>query len=178
MDSDDFLAAEHVQSMLHEPYALSDDQKTFFRKNGFIRLKNVFTAPLLDHFTSFIEAAVLAANTTPLDEQLAKDAEDPTYSRAFKQVINIWANPEHEKVKELAFSRRLARIAAELMGDDITGVRMYHDQALFKSPGGGHTPYHADQFYWPLSSDKTVTAWVPLGAVPVMMGPLEFVAGE
>ena len=165
-------------SILHEKYPLTEEQKSYFRTNGFIRLKNVFPAELLDHYTPHIEAAVGVAGDDPLDEQLAKDAEDPTYQRAFKQVINIWAKPEHAKVKELAFSKRLARIATELLGDDVHGVRMYHDQALFKWPGGGHTPYHADQFYWPFTSDKTVTAWIPLHAVPAEMGPLEFVSGQ
>ena len=77
-------------------------------------------------------------------------------------------------VKEFAFSRKLARIAAELMG--VGGVRVYHDQALYKEPGGGVTPWHADQFYWPLSSDNTATVWIPLQAIPREMGPLAFSA--
>lgn len=41
-------------------------------------------------------------------------------------------------------------------------MRLYHDQALNKEPGGGYTPWHCDQYYWPVQSDKIVTAWVPL----------------
>ena len=48
----------------------------------------------------------------------------------------------------------------------VPGVRLYHDQALYKEPGGGFTPWHADQFYWPLASPNTCTAWVPLQATP------------
>ena len=33
----------------------------------------------------------------------------------------------------------------------VEGVRLYHHQALFKEPGGGYTPWHAGQFYWPLA---------------------------
>ena len=40
-------------------------------------------------------------------------------------------------------------IATELMQTD--GARLYHDQALFKEAGGGITPWHADQYYWPLN---------------------------
>src|SRR5205823_549688 len=74
------------------------------------------------------------------------------------------------------FSKRLAGIAAQLL--DAPRVRLYHDQALYKEPGGGITPWHADQFYWPLDSDKTITAWVPLQATPFEMGPLAFAAGS
>jgi ectoine hydroxylase-related dioxygenase (phytanoyl-CoA dioxygenase family) len=70
----------------------------------------------------------------------------------------------------------LARIAAELLG--VNGVRLYHDQSLYKESGGGHTPAHADQYYWPLASDRTVTAWIPLQAVPREMGPLAFYSGS
>ena len=61
---------------------------------------------------------------------------------------------------------------------EVEGVRIYHDQALFKQAGGGITPWHADQYYWPLNSDKTITAWIPLQETPLSMGPLEFSAGS
>jgi ectoine hydroxylase-related dioxygenase (phytanoyl-CoA dioxygenase family) len=93
-----------------------------------------------------------------------------TYGKAFLQVGNIWTMSE--EAREFAFSSRLARIAAELMG--VSGVRMYHDQALYKEAGGGKTPWHADQYYWPVASEKTVTAWIPLQETPLEMGPLAF----
>jgi ectoine hydroxylase-related dioxygenase (phytanoyl-CoA dioxygenase family) len=74
------------------------------------------------------------------------------------------------------FGRRLARIAAELLG--VRGVRLYHDQALYKEAGGGFTPWHADQYYWPLASDLCCTAWLPLQDTPLEMGPLAFAPGS
>ncbi|RYZ00338.1 MAG: phytanoyl-CoA dioxygenase [Chitinophagaceae bacterium] len=103
----------------------------------------------------------------------ALDARD-TYGKAFLQLFNLWR--EDEYARALVFSRRLARIATELM--EVEGVRLYHDQALYKEGGGGITPWHADQYYWPLQTDKTVTAWIPLQATPLEMGPLEFSAGS
>ena len=44
--------------------------------------------------------------------------------------------------------------------------------------GGGITPAHADQYYWPLASDRTITAWIPLQEVQLEMGPLGFYAGS
>lgn len=55
---------------------------------------------------------------------------------------------------------------------------MYHDQALFKESGGGHTPWHADQYYWPLNTDRAVTVWIPLQKTDLELGPLEFSAGS
>ena len=60
----------------------------------------------------------------------------------------------------------------------VKGVRIYHDQALYKEPSGGITPWHADQFYWPLASPNTVTVWIPLQQTPMEMGPLAFAEGS
>lgn len=93
---------------------------------------------------------------------------------AFLQIFNLWRTDE--SIKDLVFSKRIAGIATQLM--ETSGVRLYHDQALYKEPGGGYTPWHADQYYWPLASDKTITAWMPLQETPEEMGPLEFSAGS
>lgn len=51
---------------------------------------------------------------------------------------------------------------------------MYHVQALYKEPRGGHTPWHADQYYWPFATDRRVTVWIPLQDTPADLGPLAF----
>ena len=101
-------------------------------------------------------------------------AERDTYGKAFIQSMNLWTIDE--LVKRFVFARRFARVAAELMG--VRGVRLYHDQALFKEPGGGLTPWHQDQVYWPLDSDKTITMWMPLVDVPSDVGSVVFASGS
>lgn len=147
------------------PYRLSEAQIRFYRENGFVRLKNVFSAETLAAYGPTITRKVKELNT--LDLPMEKRT---TYQKAFLQVMNIWKNDE--RVKEFVFGRRLARIAAELMGT--RGTRLYHDQALYKEASGGFTPWHADQYYWPLATEHSITAWVPLHAVPLEMGPLAF----
>ena len=146
-------------------YSIGPGQIQFLRENGYIKLKDVFQPETIAYFEPVITGQVKLLNTLhiPMEER-------NTYQKAFLQISNIWT--KDEAVKTFAFSRKLARIAAELL--EVTGVRMYHDQALYKEPGGGITPWHADQYYWPLSSDRSITAWVPLHAVPLEMGPLAF----
>ena len=55
-----------------------------------------------------------------------------------------------------------------------SGVRIYHDQALYKEPGGGHTPWHQDEYYWPLDTDNTITMWMLLTDITAEMGTLTF----
>ena len=88
-------------------------------------------------------------------------------------MFNLWTHDE--RVRAFVFARRFARAAAELMG--VAGVRLYHDQALFKEPGGGITPWHQDQFYWPLDTDAHVTLWMPLVRVTPEMGPMTLRVG-
>jgi ectoine hydroxylase-related dioxygenase (phytanoyl-CoA dioxygenase family) len=158
-----------IERELAAPYLLSEDQIAFYQKNRFIKLKNVFSNELLDFFKSTLSISVAenSAGKPSLDQR-------DTYGKAFLQIMNLWR--EDETIRALVMSRRLAGIASALM--QTQGVRIYHDQALFKEGGGGITPWHADQYYWPLETDKTVTAWIPLHAVPLEMGPLEFSAGS
>lgn len=151
------------------PYPVSAEQAARFARDGFIRLKDVFDAETLDHYGRAITERTIARNTQilPLEQR-------STYDKAFLQVMNLWE--EGGAPREFVFGRRLAGIAAALL--QVDGVRLYHDQSLYKEPSGGITPAHADQYYWPVASDRTITAWVPLQPVPRDMGPLAFFAGS
>ena len=179
---------------LHTPYDLTDEQISYYRANGYIKLKDVLPAEILAEFgkdiTETMRAMKVALQPTDdhfdlMPEGLAKGlkaigdsgqdmAVSDTYAAAFTQRMNLWTLSD--KVKDFVFSRRLGKIAADLMGTE--GVRLYHDQALYKEKGGGHTPWHCDQFYWPLSNDNTTTVWIPLQPVTMDMGPLAFAKGS
>ncbi len=158
------------QKELSTHYPLTADEIERFRRDGFIRLSGVFPPDLLDYYGEEFEPLVFEHSPqarVPLEERSA-------YHQSFLQVTNLWrVSP---LARTLSFSRRLARIASELLGT--RGVRMYHDQALFKESGGRPTAWHVDQQYWPLGSDLCVTAWIPLQEVTASMGPLGFVRGS
>ncbi len=163
------IVPQHIRTLLSTPYILTEEQIDFFQENRYIKLKQVLNAETLEFFNSAITAKVSASNTV-----ISKPEERDTYGKAFLQLFNLWR--EDETIKELIFSKRIGKIASDLM--QVNGVRMYHDQALFKEAGGGITPWHADQYYWPLETDKTITAWIPLQETTFNMGPLEFCAGS
>ena len=158
-----------VMESLHQEYRLTEDQLSFYEANRYIKLKEVLAPKVIEHFNGIIGRKVDELNNqdTPIEER-------DTYGKAFLQLFNLWR--ADDDIKELVFSKRLAGIARDLM--QVDGVRIYHDQALFKEAGGGITPWHADQFYWPLETDKTITAWIPLQKTPLELGPLEFSAGS
>lgn len=150
-------------------YPLTCEQIAEFRKNGFIKLANVLFPEVIDHYGREVTRLTIELNT-----QTKPIADRNIYDKAFLQIMNLWQSSE--RVREFVLGKRLGRIAAELL--EVSGVRLYHDQSLYKEPGGGMTPAHADQYYWPLASDRTVTAWIPLQPVPRDMGPLAFFAGS
>ncbi|HLA54970.1 MAG TPA: phytanoyl-CoA dioxygenase family protein [Flavobacterium sp.] len=160
---------QNLQEKLSRPYELTAEQIDFFQKNRYIKLKHVLDRETLEYFNQSITAQVAKMDTqsVPLENR-------DTYGKAFLQLFNLWR--ESNTIQELIFSKRIAKIATDLMQTE--GVRLYHDQALFKEGGGGITPWHADQYYWPLETDKTVTAWIPLQETPLEMGPLEFSSGS
>ncbi|MBA3710616.1 MAG: phytanoyl-CoA dioxygenase family protein [Planctomycetes bacterium] len=158
-----------VANELDHRYDLADASIAAYRRDGFVHLPGVLgadtLAPYRREITRFVGESTQKAE--PLEQRT-------TYGKAFLQVSNIWESSA--LVKEFVLGRRLGRIAAELMGT--TGVRIYHDQALYKEGGGGFTPWHTDQVYWPIVGNHTITAWIPLVPVPIEMGPLQVSVGS
>jgi ectoine hydroxylase-related dioxygenase (phytanoyl-CoA dioxygenase family) len=153
---------------LDAAYELSTDARCDFERDGHVLLRHVAAPEEVAAYRPLIREATLgnSVETRALDER-------DTYGKAFIQVCDIWK--KDPAVAGFTLARRFARIAAELLG--VAAVRLYHDQALFKEPGGGPTPWHQDQYYWPLESDRTVTMWMPLVDIAPDMGGMEFGSG-
>ena len=140
-----------------------------FRKNGHVLIKNVLEPDKVIAYRNVINDAAYKYNT----EKRAMQDRD-TYGKAFLQIMNLWEVDEH--VKKFTLAKRFAKIAADLLG--VENVRLYHDQALYKESGGGFTPWHQDQYYWPLDTNNTVTMWMPLMDIIEDMGMLTFASGS
>lgn len=153
---------------LEGEYSLPNEAAAQYQRDGHILLNDVAAQRDVDNCHDVLRDLVQRynTNTTPLEER-------STYGKAFIQIGNLWE--KDESVRRFVLARRFGKIAADLMGVD--GVRLYHDQALWKEPGGGHTPWHQDQFYWPLETDKTITMWMPLVDTSAEMGSITFVSG-
>lgn len=150
---------------LVENYKVSENQISDFQKNGHILLPEVATFEEISFYRPKISETVYNYST-----ENRKLSERDTYGKAFLQITNLWERDE--AAKEFVFIKKFAQIAADLLG--VEKVRLYHDQALFKEPGGGHTPWHQDQFYWNLDTNKTVTMWMTLVDISTEMGTMKF----
>lgn len=94
------------------------------------------------------------------------------------------ATPSNDGVEECAgyiMSRRLARIAAELLGaDESEGdrVRLYQSCVFVKPPGFGETNWHSDANMVPLDTNRFVTLWLPLRPLQEDDAALVFASGS
>ncbi|MCZ2721641.1 phytanoyl-CoA dioxygenase family protein [Marinomonas sp. 15G1-11] len=149
---------------------VSEESINYYRKNGHVRIDNVCEASEIEFSRHAINSAVQDRKSQlalkPLEER-------DTYGKAFLQIMNLW--PDYPDVAKFVMAKRFASVAAKLLG--VSKVRIYHDQALYKEPYGGLTPWHQDQYYWPLETDQILTMWMPLIDVTETMGTLNFASG-
>jgi ectoine hydroxylase-related dioxygenase (phytanoyl-CoA dioxygenase family) len=150
-------------------YEIPAEHIADFQSRGHILLRGIACSEEVAAYRTVILAAreQFGAERTRLEER-------DTYGKAFLKGMNLWTRDAG--VRRFVLASRFARIAADLLAVD--GVRIYHDQALLKEPGGGITPWHQDQHYWPLDTDNTVTMWMPLVDVSPAMGAMRFASGS
>ena len=154
---------------LTSPCDVASSAVEAFQHDGHCVVRGLASSAEVEAYRPVIAAAVAEnrREDRPLEER-------DTYGRAFLQVTTLWRRSEG--VARFVCSPRFAAVAAALLGVD--GVRLYHDQALFKEAGGGHTPWHQDQHYWPLDTDRTITMWMPLVDLPEAVGSMSFASGS
>ncbi len=149
--------------------SVAADERNRYARDGHICVRGLATPEEVAAYRPALLATAAAQRweSRPL-------AERDTYGRAFLQMFNLWRHDA--SVARFVLAPRFGRVAAELMGVD--GVRIYHDQALVKEAGGGYTPWHQDQSYWPLDTDRTITMWMPLEDTPAEVGGMTFASGS
>ena len=140
-----------------------------FRRDGFVVVPGLFEDGELDRYAELVTDAVhdrTRLDTTPL-------AEKSRYQQSFVQCMNLWE--DHSEVAPLTFHPRVGQAAAELLG--VGAVRLWHDQALYKEPGGRPTDPHQDHPYWPMRETASVTAWIPFEGSTAAGGAMSFLPG-
>src|SRR2546430_11717209 len=121
-----------------------------YRKKGFIAIEGFLSPRELNTWRKVTVKAV--------EERLAKTRgweglnnqakPDDFYAQVFVQCLKL--ADTSPAMRELIFDPRIGKLAADLAGVD--GLRVWHDQALFKPPFGNPTGYHLDNPYWSFSS--------------------------
>ena len=156
-----FPSDDEIIKELSKPYSLKDEEISFFRINGFIKLKKVFSpGAVLKLRTELIKL---------LKKEFDVDPDKEAHDR-FLSLEMIW--PDNSLLRAYVLSPRLGQISADLL--EVPAVRLYHDNVLAKQAGCGRTPWHFDDHHFPLDTNDVVTAWAPVQPIPLEMGPLTF----
>ncbi|TAJ72156.1 MAG: phytanoyl-CoA dioxygenase family protein [Phenylobacterium sp.] len=141
-----------------------------YRRDGFVHAEGLIPAADLEALTPAVDEAVAkrkAHDTRTLDEKTP-------YEQSFIQCQYLWE--DFPGVRGLTFHQKLGEALGALLGAE--KVRLWHDQALYKEPGGRETEAHQDHAYWPIAEDDTITAWIPLVPVDDVTGCMGYVPGS
>lgn len=161
--------------------ALTSAQIAQYRENGFLVVEDFLTSDELERWRFNTQEAV----DQRFDEAKAhlkdwsvglnnQENPDDFYAQVFTQCIKL--ADTHVGMREIMHDPRLGKMAAELAGVD--GVRIWHDQALFKMAFGNATAWHLDNPYWSFSSRDAISLWVPLDDATLGNGCMWYIPGS
>lgn len=149
---------------------LSTDQVERYRRDGFLLVEDFFTHEELDRFGACVDAAV--RHRTADDRRSL--GEKSLYEQTFVQCMRLWE--DHPDIAPFTFHPKLCAAAAALLGAGC--VRLWHDQALYKEPGGRKTDAHLDYPFWPVDEPELVSVWIPFEDVRPGGGMMSYVQGS
>ena len=159
---------------------VTSDQIERYRKDGFLVIDNFLTSSELTEWRSAVGEAVEERDgvkipgtnlKTGYDDGINKDTD--YYANVFDQLINLWQT--NGRVRKLMMSPELGKTASLLLGAN--GIRIWHDQALFKRPWANPTTLHLDVPFWSFSVPNAISIWVALDDATQNNGCLYFLPG-
>jgi ectoine hydroxylase-related dioxygenase (phytanoyl-CoA dioxygenase family) len=100
--------------------------------------------------------------------------KDSYYAQVYVQCIRLHA--EDDAMRRLILDARIGKVAATLAGVD--GIRLYHDQALFKPAYGNPTAWHLDNPYWSFNSPSAMTMWIAIEEATMSNGCMWYIPGS
>lgn len=161
-------------------HILTDEQITSYQDNGFLVVPNFLNADELQRWRHNTDEAVeqrLSARSGDWSSSKGglNNQGDPNsyYAQVFTQCLKLLET--HDGMREILLDPRLGEMAATLAGVD--GIRVWHDQALFKPPWGNPTAWHLDNPYWSFSSPDAISLWVALDDATLANGCMWYLPG-
>jgi ectoine hydroxylase-related dioxygenase (phytanoyl-CoA dioxygenase family) len=152
------------------PSNLSEHLVAAFGRDGFVVVPDLLTEAELQQFGAAVDKGVEVRSRGDA-RQLA---EKTRYEQSFIQCQNLWE--DCPGVRPLTFHPAVTETAARLL--QVESIRLWHDQALYKEPGGRETDPHQDQPYWPIAETGTITAWIPFDGSTLESGAMGYLPGS
>ncbi|MEO6916971.1 MAG: phytanoyl-CoA dioxygenase family protein [Chitinophagaceae bacterium] len=160
---------------------ITSDQIDSYQENGFIVIEDFLSPDELEYWRSAVMEAVKErkgqkmpgkSTMTGEDDGINEDAD--YFGKVFDQLLNLWQT--NDKVKELMTDQRIGEMATRLSGSE--GIRIWHDQALFKRPWANPTAWHLDTPFWSFFDKRALSIWIALDDATLENGCLYFLPGS
>jgi len=157
---------------------LTAEQVRSYQDNGFLVVEGFLDADELETWRRVTEEAVAQRLGAPAPKgaHALRNVEqgETYYARVFTQCLRL--ADIHAGMRELILDPRIGRMGATLAG--VSGLRVWHDQALFKPPYGNPTAWHLDCPYWSFSHRDALSIWVALDDATLSNGCLYYIPGS
>ena len=160
---------------------LTEKEIQSYQENGFIVIEYFLSTEELEDWRAVVMHAVKERNGQKMPGEDLKTGEsdgineDTEYfGKVFDQLLNLWQTDEG--VKRLMLDEKIGKMAAQLSGSE--GIRIWHDQALFKRPWANPTSWHLDTPVWSFSDRRALSIWVALDDATLENGCLFFIPGS
>jgi hypothetical protein len=151
--------------------ALTQEQINEYRERGFLIIDSFLTPEELEKWRTCTEEAIgLRLAEGSLHNQ---GGSNDFYAQVFLQALKL--ADVHPGMRQIMTDPALGKMISELAG--VEGIRIWHDQALFKPPFGNPTAWHLDNPYWSFSSKDSLSIWVALDDATLENGCLYYLPG-
>lgn len=163
-------------------YQTTPEQVAQYQRDGFIVIEDFLDATELelwrtttdDAVSKRLEASKTAAGWGKDSNSLTNQGDpDNFYAQVFTQCVRL--ADTHDAMRQLMLDPRLGELAGTLA--QVDGIRIWHDQALFKPPYGNATAWHLDNPYWSFSSKDSLSIWVALDDATLENGCMWYLPG-
>ena len=141
-----------------------------FQREGYLHCRALLGAEEARYYAEVVNEAVRARK----QHDTRDFSQKSHYEQSFIQCQYLWEDVP--PLRGLTFHPRICETAAALLG--VRHIRLWHDQALYKEPGGRETEAHQDHPYWPIAETDTITAWIALSGTDEETGCMGYLPGS
>ncbi|XP_075982914.1 phytanoyl-CoA dioxygenase, peroxisomal-like [Anticarsia gemmatalis] len=143
---------------------LTAEEKLFYKKNGYIIVKNVLPAEELNEITEEYDKLFARKNQEKMESSwTGSDANDRKNDSEYtvKGIHNLQYH--HAVFSSFLFNKKLLSALEDVM--ETPNIVLHHTKAHFKPPEKGAAyPMHQDYHYFPYEQDSMVAAFLHLDA--------------
>lgn len=151
---------------------VTDEDRTFYDEHGWWVSGRILPDALLDELSYAVDRYALEERDRALPVALL-----PHWSGNVEEGVRQadYLSLQLDAVMDFVVRAPLPEIAAALCGTKV--IRLFHDQLVWKDPSAsppqGGVGWHTDKAYWrSCTSERMLTAWIPLQDTSAEMGTL------